>query len=57
VGRGFSRRAPEREIDRVYVNGDCALARLRGDSERWQVLMTEEAFQHLMFGTLADGAL
>jgi hypothetical protein len=48
--RGYGSRADgERVLDRVYVNGDCTLATLRREGDRWEVFLTEEEFKRLMF--------
>lgn len=47
--QGYLDRAADDAFDRIYVNGDCTLSRLRPDGSAWQVSLTEEAFQRLMF--------
>jgi adenine-specific DNA-methyltransferase len=54
--QGYGRRG-EDTLDRVYVNGDCTLAALRGEGDRWEVLLTEEEFKRLMFEAQTSGSL
>jgi adenine-specific DNA-methyltransferase len=49
VEEGYVSGAEGLAFHRVYVNGDCTLATLRGEGERWEVMLTEEAFKRLMF--------
>jgi adenine-specific DNA-methyltransferase len=49
IARGYRDRPAEAALDRVYVNGDNTLANLARAGDRWRVLLTEEAFQALMF--------
>ncbi len=39
----------DREFSRIYVNGDNNIENLRTDTERWKVVLIEEAFKELMF--------
>ncbi len=36
-------------LDKIYVNGDCYLTRLKTDRDTWQVLLTEKEFSKKMF--------
>ncbi len=47
--QGYLDRAGREAIDRVYVNGDSTLSSLRPEGATWQVGLTEEVFQRLMF--------
>jgi adenine-specific DNA-methyltransferase len=57
LDQGYGSRPEEGSLDRVYVNGDCTLASLRRESDRWDVLLIEEEFKRLMFETAPGGAL
>jgi adenine-specific DNA-methyltransferase len=49
TAQGYLNRSGDDALDHIYVNGDCTLSRLRRDGANWQVSLTEEAFQRLMF--------
>lgn len=56
--QGYGSRGDERQaLDRVYVNGDCTLATLRREGDRWEILLTEEEFKRLMFDAATGGSL
>ncbi len=49
TAQGYADRSADEQFDRIYVNGDCTLQRLRPTGATWDVLLTEEAFSRLMF--------
>ena len=57
VEQGYGSRPEDTALKRIYVNGDCTLASLRQEADRWAVLLTEEAFKRLTFATAPDGTL
>jgi hypothetical protein len=38
-----------RNIDSIYVNGDCNLELLKKPGEHWMVVRTDKVFNQLMF--------
>jgi adenine-specific DNA-methyltransferase len=54
--QGYLDRSGAEALNLVYVNGDCTLSSLRPEGATWQVALTEEAFQRLMFAPAAEGA-
>lgn len=52
--QGYGDRTGADALDRIYVNGDCTLSRLRPEGASWQVGLIEEAFQRLMFAPVAE---
>jgi adenine-specific DNA-methyltransferase len=55
-GQGYLDRVGADTLDRVYVNGDCTLSSIRPEGATWQVGLTEEAFQRLMFAPAHEGS-
>jgi adenine-specific DNA-methyltransferase len=54
--QGYLDRSGAEALDLVYVNGDCTLSSIRPEGATWQVALTEEAFQRLMFAPAVEGA-